>query len=92
MKSAIKIWSRAEGRAKSDIEWRFKVREGMEYPATALPNISLKNGDQLSTPLDPSRLTVKEIFGALTPGQLRSLFAAFAAILVAAYLLGAKFG
>ncbi len=93
---AVKIWSRKEGRAKANIEWRFKVREGVEYPATALPNISLKNEDQSSTPLNPSHLTLKEIFGSLTTGQFRSLCAAIFALLGAiagvAYWLGTKFG
>lgn len=93
---AIKIWSRAEGRAKADIEWRFKVREEVEYPATALPNISLKFEDQSTTPLNPSRFTLNEIFGSLTAGQFWSLctaiFALLGAIAGVAYWLGTKFG
>ena len=93
---ALKIWSRAGGRAKANIEWRFKVRQGVEYPATALPNTSLNNEDQSSTPLNPSCLTLKEIIGSLTAGQFRSLSAAIFALLGAvggmAYWLGTKFG
>ena len=93
---AIKIWSRAEGRARADIEWRFKVREGVEYPATALPNISLKNENRSSTPFAPSCLTLKEIIGGLTAGQFWSLCTAIFALLGAvggmAYWLGTKFG
>ncbi len=93
---AVRIWSRAEGRAKASIEWRFKVREGVEYPATALPNIGLKNEDRLSMPFTPSRLTLKEIIGSLTAGQFWSLCTAIFTLLGAiggvAYWLGAKFG
>ena len=89
---AVKIWSRAEGRAKPDIEWRFKVRAGVTYPATALPNISLKNEDQPSMPFTPSRLTLKAIIGGLTASQFWSLCTAIFALLGAvggvAYWLG----
>ena len=89
---AIKIWSRAEGRAKANIEWRFKVREDVEYPATALPNIHVKNESQTAAPLDPSRLTLKEIIGSLTASQLWSLGLALSALLGVAYWLGGKIG
>ncbi len=93
---AVKIWSRAEGRAKADIEWRFKVRAGVKYPATALPNISLKNEDQPAMPFTPSRLTLKAIIGGLTAGQFWSLCTAIFTLLGAvggvAYWLGTKFG
>ena len=89
---AIKIWSRVEGRAKANIEWRFKVRDDVEYPATALPNIHVKNGSQTAAPLDPSRLTLKEIIGSLTTSQLWSLCLALSALLGVAYWLGTKFG
>ena len=92
---AVKIWSRAEGRAKANIEWRFKVREGVEFLATALPNISLKNEDQSSTPLDPSRLTISGLLGSLTVAQLRAVIAAIIGALAAAggigYWIGIKF-
>jgi hypothetical protein len=78
---ALRIWSRAEGRAKANIVWRFKVREGVEYPATALPNISLKKEDQSSPPLNSSSLTLKVIFESLTAGQLWSLCTTIFALL-----------
>jgi len=85
---AIKIWSRAGGRAKADIEWRFKLREDVEYPATALPNTHVNP----IAPLDPSRLTLLQISSSLTTPQLWKMGTAIFSVLVGVFLLGFRIG
>lgn len=79
---AVKIWSRNEGRAKANIEWRFKVRRDVAFIATALPSIAVPP-TQRSRPPDPSKLTLKEILGGLTAPQLWALGVAIVSILLA---------
>jgi predicted nucleotidyltransferase len=87
--SAIKIWSRNEGRAQAGIEWRFKIRDDVKYPATALPNTTVVKAASRAHPLDPSRLTVGEIFSSMTAGQLWAVGSALGGVLVV--LLGFAF-
>lgn len=93
MLGAIKIWSRSEGRAQANIEWRFKVKEGVEFIPTSLPNTVIQES-QKPSPLDPSELTLKQIISNLTIPQIWKIFAAIVALLgtmaTAGYWLGSN--
>ena len=93
---AVKIWSRGEGRAQANIEWRFKIRDDVKFIATALPNIDTAHTTHQTHPIDPSRLTVKEIFASMTAGQLWAVGSALGGVVVAllgfAFWLGTQLG
>ncbi len=90
---ALRIWSRSEGRAQANIEWRFKVQEDVEFIPTSLPNTVIQESQKLP-PFDPSELTLKEIISNLTIPQIWKAFAAIVALLgivaAAGYWLGSN--
>ena len=88
---AVRIWSRSEGRTTANIDWRFKVREDVDFIPTALPNRVIQ-ASRSSQPLDPSRLTLKQIFFSLTVPQAWALGGAVVVLLGACYWFGTKFG
>ncbi len=45
---AVRIWSRSEGRAAAKIDWKFKIREDVDFIPKALPN-QVMHVDQLTS-------------------------------------------
>lgn len=88
---AVRIWSRSEGRAAANIDWRFKVREDVDFIPTALPN-QVMHVDQPSQSFDPSQLTLKQIISNLTVPQVWALGGAITVWLGVGYWFGTKFG
>ncbi|MHA1524562.1 MAG: nucleotidyltransferase domain-containing protein [Alphaproteobacteria bacterium] len=79
---AIKIWSRKGGRAKANIEWRFKVKRDVAFSSTVLPNIDVMSPAD-SLPTDPSQLAIKDIIGNLTTPQIWNLLLAVVGAMIA---------
>lgn len=60
--NAVKIWSRKSGREAANIQWRFTVKEGVEFEPSVLPSASLLNKGADNLPLNPAKLTLGELF------------------------------
>lgn len=88
---AVKIWSREHGRTAANIEWRFKVRDEVDFIPTSLPNAAI-HSHQLPRPIDPSQLTLREILLSLTVQHAWGIGTAVVALCGLAYWLGTKFG
>ena len=67
---AVKIWSRAGGREKADIDWRFKVHEAAEFGPTVFPNQKVADPNLLPKNPNPAEMTLAQILGSLTVPQL----------------------
>ena len=91
MLGAVKIWSRSSGREAANIEWRFHIKEGIEFEPTVLPNTHLTQVRE-SPPIEAGKLTIKQILGSLTAAQAWKVGAAVFAVLAFMFIAGFKLG
>lgn len=85
---AIKIWSRGSGRQPADIQWRFRVKVGVEFPHTMLPDSYIGPAADDLEPVRTANLTVRELLGGLTPGQLWSVLLVVVSVITASFCAG----
>ncbi len=91
MLGAVKIWSRSSGREAANIEWRFYIKEGVDFVPTVLPNAHLTQARENAT-IEAGKLTIKQILGSLTASQAWKVGAAVIAVLAFMFIAGYKLG
>ena len=88
---AVKLWSRKSGREAADIQWRFTVKEGVEFEPSVLPSASLPNKEADSQPLDPAELKIGQLFSSLTMPQLVAVISVLVALIGVSFGAGVKY-
>ncbi|MES9947266.1 MAG: nucleotidyltransferase domain-containing protein [Candidatus Thiodiazotropha sp.] len=88
---AVKIWSRESGREAANIQWRFTVKEGVEFSPSVLPSSSLTKEKTDNQPIDPSKLTLGQLFSSLTMPQLVAVGVVLIAIIGTSFGAGVKY-
>lgn len=88
---AVKIWSRMSGREATNIQWRFTVKEGVEFLPSVLPNVTLPDKRTDNPILDPATLTLGQLFSNLTIPQLVAAISVFVALIGVSFSAGVKY-
>ena len=88
---AVKIWSRTSGREAANIQWRFTVKEGVEFLPSVLPNATLPDKRTDNPILDPAKLTLGQLFSSLTIPHLVAAIAVFVTLIGASFSAGVKY-
>ncbi|WP_432695857.1 nucleotidyltransferase domain-containing protein [Marinobacterium sp. YM272] len=88
---AIKIWSRESGREAADIQWRFTVKEGVEFIPSVLPNQPKVDNGTNANIIDLSKITLVQILTALTVPQFVAVFAALCVVIGASFTAGIQY-
>ena len=88
---AVKLWSRKSGREAASIEWRFRVKEDVEFKPSNLPSspTGLEKSDE--GPFDPAKLTIGAIVSRLTVPQIVSVIGVSFVLLGGAFIAGREF-
>jgi len=88
---AVKIWSRKSGREAANIQWRFTVKEGVEFLPSVLPSGSRLSKEADNQFFDPAKLTLGQLFSSLTMPQLVAAIGILVALVVVSFSAGVKY-
>jgi predicted nucleotidyltransferase len=86
---AVKIWSRNSGREAANIQWRFIVKEGVEFSPSVLPSSAALLAEEEN--IEPAKLTLGQLFSRLTVPQIAKVIGTLIAIFVAGFGGGLKY-
>ena len=86
--SAVRFWSKKEGRLNVPIDWKFKIRTDINFVATSLPNTHISS--EKSMPIDIEKLTIGKIISSLTLKQIGMIMGILVAVFSGGYWLSEK--
>ena len=85
---AVKIWSRESGREAAKIQWRFIVKEGVDFSPSVLPSAAILTNEE---DIEPAKLTLGQLFSRLTVPQIAKVIGTLIAIFAAGFGAGLKY-
>jgi predicted nucleotidyltransferase len=83
--NAKKFWDGESGRLQVDIPWKQRVRTDIEFTPSSLP---MQPKPKSQNSIDPEKLTIGQLFSALTVKQIVSLISVVVVSLCAAFGAG----